>query len=435
MKSYAQLLAQINADITTNGTGAITGAKLKAILQEAAAAGSVGAFPCDPTLVSGDVGLILGIDPADGLAKTYAEEPVVAGAKGRWTLDFTALSKNPAGQKARIEDITIAAGAADNDTLVVDLSGAGYGSITFTFKNAPTTPLHIQTDGTVTTQRGLIAEALNRVFGAVLRAVNVSTNKITVQFFAVGADANGDTLTFTTGIASADVWTFDEGEDPLDEIVTLKAKGTTTEIQSDAWVDFASDGYNPHTTPTQEATAFKSYIDGNASLGFTASRVGAVVTLDLTDFYYISSVPNITTDLTNITRAETIAPVRSQVKQARWICLGRLAGVETVSGQKYALFSNALIEDVTIKANNPIVLSEYSIGDENMHKAILCGADGGMLRSVTLVDGLVAGGSFDGNLAQVTYDALGVCYLALQEAANSGSPQTIKALRLRIGII
>lgn len=92
-KSKQSLFNEIDAAITSNGTGAITGPILNTVLKSltGSLAGGYYSYPKDLSLTSADIGKVV-MNDGSGTAKVYQLSPAVPEQLGRWIIHLENLS-------------------------------------------------------------------------------------------------------------------------------------------------------------------------------------------------------------------------------------------------------------------------------------------------------------------------------------------------------
>lgn len=92
-KSKQTLIDEINAAITSNGTGAITGPVLNTVLKSltGSLAGGYYAYPKDVSLTTADIGKVV-MNDGSGTAKVYQLSPALPEQLGRWVIHLEDLS-------------------------------------------------------------------------------------------------------------------------------------------------------------------------------------------------------------------------------------------------------------------------------------------------------------------------------------------------------
>lgn len=93
-KSKQTLLNEIDAAITSNGTGAITGPVLNTVLKSltGSLAGGYFTFPKDISLTTADIGKVV-MNDGSGTAKVYQLSPALPEQLGRWVIHLNDLNE------------------------------------------------------------------------------------------------------------------------------------------------------------------------------------------------------------------------------------------------------------------------------------------------------------------------------------------------------
>lgn len=413
MKSLTALEAYIEQEVNQNGNAGISGVKLQQVLKEIAQNGRAERILADPTLTAGDIGKAMGLNPDNGRAGVYQEEPAVTGTPTVFTVSVNDLTPNPAGQAGKVV-FTMAAQPSDGDTFTVNEGGI---NVVFTFKitamGGTDVQIGVNTDNTVNNLYLKIMDNTSNLSGSASGSVLTleddkgNYENVNNVWYIIN---NGADPVYFDGGASATVRT----------ISLYDASTSQTHVISAAdWNDYE----NAPASKQAEAQNIASHITAS-TIGFTGNWVKSTDTLTITSDNnpVLESTNTITlSNLDGLGVVITDAGGPDMPKHSQRVFLGFLGGLEDEGGTLYAVMRSGKMQVATLVGNNPIDLNNYDIttllNGGGVPSGFLVATDGGKLRT------------FNNPL-----DTMGTVGMAVTTAANQEEEQVVTVRELFIPI-